>query len=448
MPRSVKTAFFALVVGLLVPVGAAYGHGLGLDTASVDADGREISVTVELPMRFDAGEKQVTITATEEKTGESAKNVTFLVGLFHGGEMILRNYFFAEDGRLAINVIPADTDGIEIRGRQGGPLDAWSASDGKQLEISGPVFQTGGLYTFEIEIRTIDEPDNIIETREVSRADLSVIDTAEFVMQDGDIVFGVKSYFERISDFAYDPETRTVTFEMPFDWSEKAISHVPVIHEELHFPKDFAAYNSPSYTGAVHGIELFKSSVTIDDYTEEGGRIVHVVLLADHLRVLKNQLGNAGRELPQNIVFTLTASEENLFPMSAYTAGEQFRVDLSWEPEIIEPEEEIDFIFTIRDGATGEPLRRSTYDFVVVQNGEEIYRVHDEATVGGSFERYAFSAEQTGSTVIKFEDIRGTGARAEFGLVVVPEFGAVALLALFAAMALVVFNGRLVFPKM
>ena len=26
---------------------------------------------------------------------------------------------------------------------------------------------------------------------------------------------------------------------MPFDWSEKSISQIPIIHEEVHFPKDF-----------------------------------------------------------------------------------------------------------------------------------------------------------------------------------------------------------------
>ena len=77
---------------------------------------------------------------------------------------------------------------------------------------------------------------------------------------------------------------------MPFDWSEKQMSHVNVVHVESHFPKDFVEFLSLSYSGYVNGIELFKSSVSVDDYTEEDERIVHMVLLQDHLRFLKNEM--------------------------------------------------------------------------------------------------------------------------------------------------------------
>ena len=36
---------------------------------------------------------------------------------------------------------------------------------------------------------------------------------------------------------------------MPFDWREKQMSHIPVVHEEVHFPKDFVEFLSPSYAG-------------------------------------------------------------------------------------------------------------------------------------------------------------------------------------------------------
>jgi len=52
------------------------------------------------------------------------------------------------------------------------------------------------------------------------------------------------------------------------------------------------------------------------------------------------------------------------------------------------------------------------------------------AQVGGEFEKFTFSEEQTGPTIIKFENIRNTGQETEFALVVVPEFGSIALLVL------------------
>ncbi len=198
-----------------------------------------------------------------------------------------------------------------------------------------------------------------------------------------------------------------------------------MVHTEVHFPQTSFEFLSPGYVGKVNGIELFKSSVTIDDYTEEDERIVHFVLLRDHLKFLKNEQQKLEGELPGNMVFTLTSNEEIEFPLIAMTENEEIRVDLSWEPFKIEPEKNTNFIFTIRDGTTGDNLRQSSYDFVIIQSGKIIHKTSGNAVVGGSFEKFAFSESQTGPTIIRFENIRGTGMNTEFGLVVVPEFGSI-----------------------
>ena len=66
-------------------------------------------------------------------------------------------------------------------------------------------------------------------------------------------------------------------------------------------------------------------------------------------------------------------------------------------------------------------MRLSDYTFVIIQNNEEIHRVTDNAEVGGDFEKFTFSEDQTGPTIIKFENIRNTGQETEFALVVVDE---------------------------
>ena len=47
----------------------------------------------------------------------------------------------------------------------------------------------------------------------------------------------------------------------------------------------------------------------------------------------------------------------------------------------------------------------------------------DVAQVGGDSEDYYFTEDQTGPTIIRFENIRNTGQETEFGMVVAPEFG-------------------------
>lgn len=430
-----KLGIVVIAAFLLLPVTNVYGHGLGIDTiSSVNVQGKSISISVELPMYFEkSDDKQITITATEDETNQTAKNVTFLIGMFHQDEMIFRNYFFAADGILPIKVKPTTEGEIEIHGDQDSLLGAWHGTKSNPIEITGPIFNSGGLYNFEIEVRTIDEPTNIIKDSGIYNADLSIVEITEHIQKDAkgnDVKFRLKSYFDKISQLEYNPTTREVSFEMPFDWSEKQMSHIPVVHEEVHFPKEFTEFLYPSYTGKVNGIDLFKASVTIDDYTEEDERIVHFVLLQDHLKFLKNQMKKSDEPLPDKIVFTLLTSEKIGFPLTAYTRSEDFQVDLSWDPLDIKPKVKTNFVFTIRDGATGEPMRSSDYTFVIIQNGKEIHRVTGTAQVGGDYEQYEFGEDQTGPTVIRFENIRNTGQETEFGMVVAPEFGSIALLIL------------------
>ena len=438
-----KFGIFVMVVCLLFPASSVYGHGLGIDTiSSIDIQGKKIKITVEMPMYFENDQEQITITAIEKETRENAKNVTFLIGLFHNNEMIFRNYFFAEDGVLPIKITPTQEGKVTIHGEQDSLLGAWHGTESNPIEITGPIFTSGGLYNFEIEVRTIDETTNIIEDSGIYNADLSIVETTSHIQKDAenhDVEFRLKSYFDKISNFEYIPEAKQITFEMPFDWSEKQMSHVSVVHVEVHFPKDFAEFLAPSYSGYANGIELFKASVTIDDYTEDDERIVHFVLLQDHLRFLKNEMKKLDEPLPENIIFSLSTGEKIELPLVAYTKSEDFKLNLAWDPIEIEPGISTNFVFTIRDGQTDEPLRNSDYTFVIIQNGEEIHRTSGTAKIGGDFEKFTFTEDQTGPMIIKFENIRNTGQETEFGIVVAPEFGTVTLIILVTSIVGMIF---------
>ena len=446
MMRLIKFSVLIMALCLLFPVSNVFGHGFGIDTiSSINVQGKELSVSVEMPMVFENEQEQITITATEKKTKENAKNITFLIGLFHDDKMIFRNYFFAENGILPIIVRPTQDNEITINGEQDSLLGAWHSTESNPIEITGPLFNSSGLYNFEIEIRTIDEPTNIIENSGIYNADLSIIETISFIQKDSennDVEFRSKSYFDTISNFNYDFKAKQITFEMPFDWSEKRMSHVSVVHVETHFPKDFVEFLSPSYSGYVNDIELFNSSVSVDDYTEDDERIVHLVLLQDHLRYLKNEMKKSDEPFPENIKFTISASNDVSFPLEAYTKSEDFKVNLSWDPLTVEPGINTNFIFTIRDGKTNEPLRNSDYTIVIIQNGKEIHRVSGTAQIGGEFEKFTFAEGQTGPTIVKFENIRNTGQETEFALVVAPEFGTIVLLILAISITSIIFITR------
>ncbi|NIP62552.1 MAG: peptidase [Nitrosopumilaceae archaeon] len=435
--------FFPLLLLIIFPYPNVYGHGFGSDTiSSIGVEDREISITVTTPMYLDNSKNNtITIKATDEESKKAIKNLTLLIGMYHKNEMIFRNYFFSPNGEINLNFIQSEQKNLEIIGKKNDFLNSYIASESNPTKIKGPVFETGGLYDFEIKIRTIGDEKNVIEGPSYS-ANVSIADTVSFTetsSKDQNVEFEVKSYFDNIRNFEYLPDKNTIEFEMPFEWNAKQISHIPVVHVEVHIPKDFEEFLTPSYIGKVNDVKLFKSSLTVDDYSIEDERIIHFVILQDHLKYIQNQLEETN--IHQNkMKFTVTTSDEIDFPIIAMTEDEEYRVDLSWEPLEIQPGESTKFIFTIRDGETGELLRNSSYDFVLIQNGEDIYRKSSNVQIGGGFEKYKFSEDQTGPTIVRFENIRGTDYQTEFGIVVTPEFGSAIAIMLITSILLIYFS--------
>lgn len=429
-------AAVALAAALLAP--AAHGHGLGLDTAPpFTIAGEQLSVTVEIPSYAQSSDRRTVTVTAADGDGELVRDVTYLIGLYRGEQMLFRNYFQGGE-RLSMDLVASDGD-ISIRGEQEPSLGAWRAEPGSQLEVAGSAFARGGLYTFEIEVRAIGGPQGVVEGLGARTADVTIVDESEFMRPagDGQVEFTTRSYFDSVQRLDYDDESGTVTLQMPFDWRAERIAHVPVVHVEVRFPKDFEGLASPGYSGSLNGVDLFDSSVIVDDYTSESQRIVHFVLLQEHVRFVKN---NGGGQ--DGMTFSLVPVDEASFPIMAWTRDESLRVDLSWDPPEIVPGQQTRFVFTIRDGATAEPLRDSSYDFVVLQGGQELHRQSGNARVGGDYADYTFPEDGGGPAVIRFDNLRGTGQATEFGVVVAPEFGLVVLVLALAAAPAVLLRSR------
>ena len=78
------------------------------------------------------------------------------------------------------------------------------------------------------------------------------------------------------------------------------------------------------------------------------------------------------------------------------------------------------------------------YDFVILQNVKEIHRASGNAVIGGGFEDYTFTEDQTGPIIIRFEKIAGTSDSTQFAIVVAPEFGPLAILILILTMSFII----------
>ena len=122
--------------------------------------------------------KKIKISTYDNTNNEYTQNVTYFLSISKNNENLLREYFFAQDGILLIDVQSNDEVIMEIIGEKQYAHDAYVTSGSKyspdvsgniltsvtSLQLIGPIFSNDGIYTFDIELRTIDDPSNWVYT--------------------------------------------------------------------------------------------------------------------------------------------------------------------------------------------------------------------------------------------------------------------------------------------
>jgi len=398
--NSVKV-YLILICLFLIPISQAYGHGLGIDiTAPLNYGEEKILISVEMiPMYFDESQnKKIRVYVYDKMTEEGISNVTFTLGIYKNNERIFHDSLFAPNGEFIIDV--------------------------ENYDYLAPYFKSGGLYHYEIDITSLGDSDNTAEYLSGYTADVSVVDTTYHKFKNAkniDTTFRQKSYYDVISNFVYRPSEKIITFEMPFDWEAKNISHVQVVHEEVFFPKELTELISPNYDAKINGIDVFKSNIQIDDYSDEDGRIIHFILLQDHVKFFKNLIKKelskqAMESLPEKMYFQLIPNNEITFPISVLTTNGDYQVDLSWDPKEIIPGSETRFIYTIRDGGSLDLLYNSNFDFIISDYNQQIHKSSESARIGGGFVDFVFPTD--GTYTITFDKIRGTDIFTSFTVVI------------------------------
>ena len=382
---------YALLVGiisisLLIP---AFGHGTGIESSPyVKVGDRDIRVTVEqLELDNISAKKFFQIYAYDRTNKITIENINFDIEIFKEDQLLLSDSYFEQEGLLVVD-----------------------------LDID-----ESGIFTFNTTINSEDEfgiIDNLEFENQISVTEITHhIQTIEQIP----VEFRVKSYYDSIARFVYNQTDQTAKIIIPFDWKEQNLSHTSVVHTEIMFPKNFVSFLAPNYFGTANGIELFKSSIFIDDYSEEESRIVHFVLLKDQLRYIKTQMKNIDTELPDTLELILRQGDEIKFPVIAFTLSEEYQVDLSWDPKEIRPGVETKFIYTFRDTSDLAPIRDSDYTLTLLQNNKEIISRSAHAKIGADFTDYTFYEQETGVTVARYSNISGSGQETEFAFIVLEE---------------------------
>lgn len=99
------------------------------------------------------------------------------------------------------------------------------------------------------------------------------------------------------------------------------------------------------------------------------------------------------------------------FPLLQYTPDRQIEVNLSWDPPVIKTHEKIQFVYQFYDPQTNSNLAKMKYNFVIFQNGKEVFRDEGLNQIGGDYRNFVF--DESGSIIVRIEGIQSSSILAE-----------------------------------
>jgi hypothetical protein len=376
-----------------------------------------------------------TIRLRDVNTDATVPHVTYHVKIMRASELLVDDRFHSHDGVILLRFEHTDTQS-EVIGNRESLYNAVIVDQQNPALVKGSIL-VGGLYHYNVTVLSMKEYEN--KLAEPLNFDLyaSVGKTSHYEVLDADgeqRSLSIKTYYDEINNLDYDSSSRMMTFTMPLNWNVNYLSQVPLVHEEVQIPRDFAELMSNSYVGTINGVELSNKEVMIDDFSYENIRTIHFVVPKDRL------ISIAQKQSPKQdiAVFTLMPRDVPKFPLEIISGKENFLLQISWNPAVIEPDKSTKFIVTLRDPKTLDTINHASADFVLLKDGKEIFRKHHTAPIGAIVQDYTFTKEQTGTLLLLIENINNTGESAPLLFTVVPEFPLGPFVAMFAVVSAVI----------
>ncbi|MDE1762882.1 MAG: hypothetical protein KGH88_01375 [Thaumarchaeota archaeon] len=451
-----KTIYFLSIIVFASALFAlkAYGDGLASETLPPSLIGTtNVTLTIgSIPFLIDNNHAgtQLNLVLMDADTQKPIPDATLAISAFKGQDAVFGHIFKSDSGNFILNFYPQQT-GNTTFDEKGGVLSGLFGQDSGNYDVKGQVFNTGGLYRFKIEVITMGAYDN--QVSKSYSAGISIPEYDNLTISDpnyGTHQIQIIGYYDRLHDIKYDQATKSVNFTMPFDWSDQNIGQLTVVHQEIRIPRALGDFVVTKYDAYVNNIKIPDKLISIDDYSMDAYRIVHLILYKSDVQNLQSEQKDPG----QYMTFSLKPSSDNAFPVIQFTRNAQYKIALSWDPPVILPGATTQFSFRIMDPYTANKTVGSIqYDFSVLE-GKNGVIFHQLGKTASSDDDDAisvpFPSNYTGAITIAFENLNGSSfASTEFPATVssqstgnpsaVPEFPLASLAILAAVFGFVIF---------
>ncbi len=98
-----------------------------------------------------------------------------------------------------------------------------------------------------------------------------------------------------------------------------------------------------------------------------------------------------------------SGNKQAAFPIYVFSKDNKYEVGLKWDPVPLLTGKTVTFMAEFFDVKTNTRIQLAPYDFVIIQNGKELDRVHGLTQVGSGVHKYVFS--KAGTITIRIENI-------------------------------------------
>lgn len=418
MAKKLGFLLAVLVAIIVTPVTPAFAHG-GHEPPPVDLGGRQTAVFVKLDPPVVSGEENenvfINVRFYDKATNENFEQVTYRIWMIKDGVKILQEWFYDPAGDLTIKIVPKNIEKVKVFGDREPQLNGLY-NRGGPVVVEGPVFVKKGLHNLFIEIFSVGTTRTLVDPPLQFDAWVGIAYEEVYPVSynGGSHDIKIRNFYDRIENFNFDPETLTMEFATPFNWSKESIEKVGVLHIEMFIPKELQEFNRESLQGTING---FPVPVFVDVYAEENV-VVHYTISAKNLQNLADSV-LAENSSPDMAVFGIKPGQAESREISTTLNSQNYNVNISW-PEQIFPDTPVPIALFFSD-VNGNRIPNATYDLILVKDGQTILN-RNGVSAGEGFASHDVLFDSQGTITVIVDKINGTDESVEMTINVVPEF--------------------------
>jgi hypothetical protein len=408
-----------------------------------------------------------------EGNNQTIQYTTFVIEISKvtgsGEEMLLPpDAYHTESGLLTLKIQPQQGP-VQVLATKEDFLNAWKADPGGTINIKGPVLLDGGLYHFRIDVIGVDNIRGLLPPDQVKTFDtyLSVGDvvTKDIQYQGKAYPTTIISYYDKVQDLKFDADTKTYSWQMPFNWDIKRIQSATsmFVHEEIRIPKSFQGMgDAMAFDASVNKKPITGGMLSIDPFTDSNNLILHFLINRNEVLRLAQQVPDTAKIME----FTLAPASGN--DSKPKTSGEittdsgGMLLLLNWTPSQLAASQNTTLHLEFHDAFSGNKITSDVkYDLRVFSpngtkegvGGEELlFSLKDQVAKGGSdSQTMTFPEDKVYRIEVEVKGVTATGQQVPDltkngvarGTVVVPEFSVEAIAVIAAALGSVIAFQRL-----